>query len=77
MLDRAESLGQHILVPEMLLAAAQGKLTSEAATVTVHVAKRLLDDDSTPVDIAAILEVGLLLVGTPDKSPATEGLHKP
>lgn len=77
MLDRAESLGQDILVPEMLLAAAQGKLTKEAAKVAVRVAEGLVDEGSVSVDIAAILEVGLLLVRDAEELPPTEGIYRP
>jgi hypothetical protein len=74
-LDRAESLGEEVLVPEMLLAAGQGKLTREAAEVTTGVAQRMLGDRETPEELAAILEAGLTLVGDPTKLPPTEGLY--
>jgi len=76
-LDRAENLGREILVPEMLLAAAQGKLTREAATATVRVAEGMRTDSETSAETAAILEAGLHLVGDLAELSATEGLYNP
>lgn len=73
-LDRAETLGQEVLVPEMLLAAGEGKLTQEAAKVAVGVAERIQGEASTPPELKAILEVGLALA-RPDELPATAGIY--
>jgi hypothetical protein len=76
-LDRAESLGREILVPEMLLATAQGKLTREAATATVRVAEGMKADGSTSAETVAILDAGLLFAGDTSELSATEGLYSP
>lgn len=73
-LDRAENLGQEVLVPEMLLAAGQGKLTQEAAKVAVETAERMRGETSTKAELKAILEVGLALV-KPEELPATAGIY--
>lgn len=72
-LDRAAISDRHILVPEMLLAAAQGKMTVEAAGVAVEVAKRLREDEDVPDPVRAALDIGLHLVD-PEGLPRTEGV---
>ena len=73
---RAEGLGRQILVPEMLLAAAQGKLTREVASVAVAAASTLVDDPETPEEVRASAEVGLLLVSDHSSLPTTDGLYQ-
>jgi hypothetical protein len=75
-LERAEGKHRKLLVPEMLLASAQGKLTAEAVDVVVQVATSLLKDDSFAQERPA-LHVGLQLVRDAPNPLATEGLHPP
>ena len=76
-LDRAEGLGQQILVPELLLASAQGKLTREAAEVTINVAHNMQREGPASADLAGALELGLRLAGDPKRLPATEEIYDP
>jgi hypothetical protein len=76
-LERGEHAQRHILVPEMLLAAAQGKLTREAATEAVGVARQLVEEKDCPEHVLAALQAGLALVPDPKQLPATEGAHEP
>lgn len=71
--DRADIDDRHILVPEMLLAAAQGKLTLEAAKVVVGVARQLLE--TAPTYVRAALDLGLTLVGDLGDLLPTEGVY--
>jgi hypothetical protein len=73
MLDRAVGGHKQILVPEMLLAAAQGKLTREAAIVAAEAARELLDEE-IPADVRAATEVGRRLLGNVEKLQSTDGL---
>ncbi len=75
-LDRAEGKHRKLLVPEMLLAAAQGKLTAEAVIVVTEVASTLLRDDGF-ADVWPALRVGLQLVSDAPDPLSTEGLHAP
>ena len=75
MLDRAEPAHRHILVPEMLLAAAHGKLTRDAALVTVASAAELRARDDIPQDVAAAVDVGRALIGDLDQLGPTDGFH--
>jgi hypothetical protein len=74
MLDRAVGRHRQILVPEMLLAAAQGKLTQEAALVSFEAAQVLLEED-IPEEIRASIAVGLQLAGDIENLPPTEGVY--
>jgi hypothetical protein len=76
-LDRAENLGQSILVPEMLLAAAQGKVTREAAMVAVNAAETLLKSQDTSDETRGILELGLKLASNVESLPSTAALYQP
>lgn len=77
-LDRAESFGQSILVPEMLLATAQGKVTREAAEVAVNAAKTLQKDKRASDETKGIIELGLrLATDVVDSLPSTAGLYEP
>jgi len=75
-LDRAESFGRSILIPEMLLATAQGKVTREAARVAVKAATSLLEDRETSDELKGILELGLHLAHDFDSLPSTAGLYE-
>lgn len=77
LLDRAEGLGREILVPEMLVAGAEGKLTKEAAEVTLTIAQRMKADPETEESLGAILELGIKLAGDPANLPATEKIFDP
>lgn len=77
LLDRAEGLGRDILLPEMLVASAEGKLTKEAAEVTLTIAKGVAQDPATSDQLAAILELGIKLAGDPANLPATEKIYDP
>jgi hypothetical protein len=72
-IDRAEGKHQKLLVPEMLLATAQGKLTAEAAEVIADVAQDLVDKDGFE-DVRPALQTGLALISAAPDPPATEGL---
>ena len=72
-LDRAEGKHRKLLVPEMLLATAQGKLTAEAADVVVEVARDVLDRPEFE-DVRPALTAGLMLVGAAPAPPTTEGV---
>jgi hypothetical protein len=71
-LERGDRAHQRILVPEMLLAAAQGKLTREAAEEAVGVAGELFGNDC-PDHVRAALQAGLALIPDVKKLPATAG----
>jgi hypothetical protein len=60
MIERSPAKCRWILVPELLLASAQGKVTRAAADV-VSAAARLLLDSKPPEHVAAALEVGFAL----------------
>jgi hypothetical protein len=72
-IDRAEGKHRKLLIPEMLLAAAQGKLTAEAAGVVTGVALQLLTNGAFADEHAAI-RVGLMLTETAPQAPETEAL---
>lgn len=64
-IERAEGKHRKLLVPEMLLAAAQGKLTSDARDVVIGVAEDLRNEHEFQPERAAI-GVGLRLAATGD-----------
>jgi hypothetical protein len=63
MIERAEGKHRKLLVPELLLAAAHGKLTTDARNVVTDVAEKLIDEDEFAAERAAI-GVGLRLTAT-------------
>lgn len=75
-IDRADGKHRKLLVPEMLLATAQGKLTAEAANVVKEVAETMAAAEEF-AQVRAALEVGLALVETAPRPLATEGVPAP
>jgi hypothetical protein len=67
MIERAEGKHRKLLVPELLLAAAHGKLTTDARTVVTDVAEKLIEEDEFAEERAAI-GVGLRLAETVEKN---------
>jgi hypothetical protein len=67
-IERAEGKHRKLLVPEMLLAAAHGKLTADARDVVTGVAKELRGEDEFVAERAAI-GVGLRLAAKVDETP--------
>jgi hypothetical protein len=65
-IDRAEGKHRKLLVPEMLLAAAQGKLTADARKVVTKVAEQLRSEAEFASERAAI-GVGLRLAASVDE----------
>lgn len=75
-IDRAVDAHRSIILPEMLLAMAQGKLTAEAAKVTEEAARGFATDELPPA-VQGALEVGLRLAADSDPFPPTEGVYGP
>ena len=73
---RAEGRHRQLIVPEMLLAAGQGKLTAEAARVIRDAAAQMLEDEQF-APVHAALTAGLALVDRGEAPPPTEGLFRP
>lgn len=70
-MHRAEGAHRTVIVPELLLAAAHGKLTLEAATVAASEARLMLEDSDLSA-VHACLEVGLAMLELAELPP-TEG----
>ncbi len=72
--NRANGDHRMLIVPEMLLASGQGKLTTEAADVFSGEAKRMLEKAEFG-EVHPALEVGLALLSKADAPQPTEGLY--
>ena len=72
--NRAEGRHRKLIVPELLLAAGQGKLTAEAVHV-IRAEAELMCEGADFADVHPTLEVGLALLSKADAPPPTEGLY--